>query len=594
MPRDPHYPLIPLRLVGRDFLLLTLIWCLGICLVNPVADFPLIDDWSYGMAARHFAEHGDFHPGGWVAMPLLTNVLWGALFCLPAGFSFTALRLSTLVAAWLGIGGSYLLVREQGGGRRLAWLAALLLGFNPAFYELSYTFMTDVPFFALSTFTVLFLARHIRQGRDADLLLGALLAVASVLSRQLGLAAPLAFVPALLLARGVSRGTLLRALTPLALCLAASFSLHHWLAATGRIPALYDFNANNLRLMLAAPTLLVSNLLVNSALALHFLGWFLLPALLVLSVELWRAKRSALEHIGQRLAWRLTGGRFALPGLAGAVVLGCLLVVWQQPAYEAHAPDMLVKEGMGPLSLTETFPGQVHELPLLPAGFWWGLNTAAYMGGALLLVCLLLRALRSAPSQQRGAVSAGPFIFLIIGIYLVPILATGFYDRYLLPLLPLLVAGLTTPALPAEHGRGWRRYGLAALLVGFGVCFALAGTRDYLAWNRARWQALDDLVTVARVPVGQIDGGFEYDGLHFYDPRYRPPLGKGWWWIPADTYRIGFGPWAGYEVVRAYPFPHLLPAYTGRILVLKKLTRAQPVPPAQATAVSGQLPASAE
>ncbi|NJL76364.1 MAG: hypothetical protein HC892_16445 [Saprospiraceae bacterium] len=37
------------------------------------------------------------------SMTLLSQVIWGWLFTLPFGFSFTALRIASLVAGWIGI-----------------------------------------------------------------------------------------------------------------------------------------------------------------------------------------------------------------------------------------------------------------------------------------------------------------------------------------------------------------------------------------------------------------------------------------------------------------------------------------------------------
>jgi len=42
-------------------------------------------------------------------MPLITQALWGSIFCVPAGFSFNALRFS-LTLAIVGILGVYVLL----------------------------------------------------------------------------------------------------------------------------------------------------------------------------------------------------------------------------------------------------------------------------------------------------------------------------------------------------------------------------------------------------------------------------------------------------------------------------------------------------
>jgi hypothetical protein len=71
-------------------------------LVNPTGNFPILDDWSYGRSVKTLVEQGTLQYDGWNAPTLFFQVLYGALFCLPFGFSFEALRISTLVAGLAG------------------------------------------------------------------------------------------------------------------------------------------------------------------------------------------------------------------------------------------------------------------------------------------------------------------------------------------------------------------------------------------------------------------------------------------------------------------------------------------------------------
>jgi hypothetical protein len=89
--------------VALDLLIIVALWCVAAFFVNPLGNFPLNDDWSYGTAVKRLLEGDGFRPTGWTAMTLVSQVIWGALFCIPWGFSFTALRFSTLTLALLGI-----------------------------------------------------------------------------------------------------------------------------------------------------------------------------------------------------------------------------------------------------------------------------------------------------------------------------------------------------------------------------------------------------------------------------------------------------------------------------------------------------------
>ena len=85
-----------------DRLVSALVACAYLALVaaiDPAGEFPLNDDWSYAWSVKALLEDGRLAFTGWVSMPRVAQVLWGWLFTLPAGFSFTALRLSAVVLA---------------------------------------------------------------------------------------------------------------------------------------------------------------------------------------------------------------------------------------------------------------------------------------------------------------------------------------------------------------------------------------------------------------------------------------------------------------------------------------------------------------
>ena len=74
---------------------------------------------------------------------------WGKLFCAGGGFSFTALRWSTLVL-WLFAALATTLSALRLRARPFtAALAGALIIANPIAMNLGYTFMTDVPFMAV-------------------------------------------------------------------------------------------------------------------------------------------------------------------------------------------------------------------------------------------------------------------------------------------------------------------------------------------------------------------------------------------------------------------------------------------------------------
>ena len=89
--------------------------------------------------------------------------------------------------------------------------------------------------------------------------------------------------------------------------------------------------------------------------------------------------------------------------------------------------------------------------------------------------------------------------------------------------------------------------------------FSVAGTHDYLAWNRARHALLDELRMQDGVKPTRIDGGMEFNAWHLAkESGYAPtdaevkigadPTAKSWWWVVDDEYVVSMRPLAGYEL----------------------------------------------
>jgi hypothetical protein len=542
----------------QDMLLLATLWIASLFVANPLGNFPLNDDWSFGLAVERLLQTGDFRPTGWTSMPLITQALWGALFCLPAGFSFTALRFSTLALSLFSLLAVYLLVRQVHPSRLLAAIAALTVAFNPIYYALANTFMTDVPFTALLLAAAFFFSRCLRGGSDFALICGLACALAATLCRQLGLAAPIAFAVCLLWNRGMAGRWLIRALIPLAICLGALLTFQHWLSATGRLPALYSLQNGELLSALCSPRRLLPGLAKHLGTALLYLGWFSLPVTILV------LPKAAAEPRG-RLVFMIAGCVFLL----GSIIV---LVLTRGPM--PTAGNIVMPQGIGPLSLRDVHILNLAHVPALGRGFWLSVTVASLLGGALLVGAAAGTLVRLwpalVPSRLQPDKVVCVFFLLCAATYLSPILVIGGWDRYYIPALPFLLVGIAGLA-----GASWQvptRAGvaLATLLLASLCLYAVLGTRDYLAWNRVRWTALNDLLADGKVTAADVDGGFEFNGWYLYNPAYKEEPGKSWYWVDRDTYLLAFANMPGWVVVREYPYARWLPPYTGKIVVLKK------------------------
>jgi hypothetical protein len=579
IPRRYNTTAIDIALV-IDIALIAILWCTSIVIVNPVGNFPLLDDPIYGRTVRHLLETGEYRPE-MASMTLISNVLWGSLFCLPGGFTFTALRLSTLSASLLCIFATYILVRDLQQPRWLAILVSLTVAFNPIYYTLSNTFDTDVTFTAIAIWAAVFFARCLKSGSDFQLLLGVTLAVAAILSRQLGLSIPVAFAATLLLKRGFTPPTVLRAIIPVLLPVGALLAFNHWLAISGRTPLAYDYGTNELLRALSHPAYLATHLLGNGFFALNYLGLFLLPVLLLSFKDILPSceRPATTAHIAVGVV---------TVALGAAVYIrygGTILMPMPRSA------NILVKTGIGPLTLRDTFLLHLEHMPSLPSALWIIVTVIGTIGAVSLIAKLSVHARNLMPRYLHrrridDTEATGTFLVLCGIIYLLPVLIIPFtlcYDRYVIPSIPFLAAGIVGVSAQfagtsSGHAKSLRLAAFA-LLAAFGL-FAISGTRDYLAWNRVRWEALQNLMLNDHVDPEDIDGGFEFNCLYFFEPRYLPDEkvvkefltrpGRSPWWVHRDTYQIGFGGVPGYTIFKEYTYQHWLPPHVQKVVVLRK------------------------
>jgi len=90
---------------------------------------------------------------------------------------------------------------------------------------------------------------------------------------------------------------------------------------------------------------------------------------------------------------------------------------------------------------------------------------------------------------------------------------------------------------PLEGAGGWKTLPILTtfFLIILMAIFSIISTHDYLAWNRARWQALHDLTVKENIPTTHIDGGFEFGGWYnFHEIEVEMDTQKSWWWVMED------------------------------------------------------------
>ncbi len=558
---------VSIRTEWRVVLILAL-WFVAVAMaIGVYREVPVIDDWTYAWSVERLLNDGRIEVLDWSAVYPLSHSLWGAAWSLVFGFSFVTLRLSTLALSLLATCALYLTLRELEARPRVALLGALTVAANPVVLLLSSSFMTDVPFVASTLMALLCYTRAMRRGRIHLVWWGGAWACAAFLDRQIAIVTPLAALPllmprphselkrsAVLLALGATWGAML-------VCSLAMMSI---VRPTGEMMKLVD----RLEYLLLVPvtTYVSYNLYIFSTIA-----FYALPALLAMATvrRLWR--RPTLFVATLSLAALMLGftGEIPVPlrpsntwslvevGGSRGLINGLL------PRSEETAIAIVLR-GAGLLAF-----GLALMSLRWPEGHSPRLRWTAYTSGPVFR--RLLDAVNAISMTPRI-----PLVIYLIAYVLVANVLWMYNDRYLIVLLPIVVA----LALGGrQHGAEAPRLAWIAMAVFATV--AVVGTRDALRFNqsvRDSWQALVD----SGVRPSDIDAGYAWTGWWLYAHPENISGGltvKDVPWITSKrrpTYILAKSPITGYDVVREVAWTDDAP-WPGpdRLLILKRQAASQ-------------------
>lgn len=568
--------------------LLLLLFALVVLAIGPVHEFPVEDDWDYARMARLFAETGQLQRSDYAQATLVFPAVYGGLVARLFGFSFTALRLSTLLLALVTLLAFYALLGELEFSPPLRLLGAAALLLTPIFIYLAFSFMTDVPALCWLVLAALFYVRALKRASPLDAFLGSLCAAAMFLTRQTGIFVPVAFgLVALVRLTGRARLMLLTVGCAPAL---AVIALYFLLNREGSA----NWATQNITFGLTLQQMLQPEwwgIFVRRAVqTLMTLGVYLSPLLLALVF----ARRDRILPA----LYSLSRPRLALYALVALVFAVTVARLALRGEWFPYLTDILTRAGLRPYLAYYAYDAGALRPDLL--SLWaTALLTlfAAACGFALALLALAplrLDSLRRAPVEHV-------FLWaLVLLIAVASLVFATFYERYLLPLL----AGALVLVLARARRAGVRwsatfRGGSAATgkcctpftsvpvsrrayevdkpalqlsipvaLAGLGVLAAASWLlmTDYWSWNEARWQ-LGRSLLAQNIPARRIDGGYEWDGWYLYDATVeyiratgKPFIYDPWQYVLDPEYVLAFLPMRGYRIERTVEFDTPFPS----------------------------------
>lgn len=530
-----------------------------IAAAHPFANSAFNDDWSYSHVALRFAETGRLHYNGWGSPTILFQTLWGAAWIRIFGFSFDVLRAATIPFSVGFVLLVYALERKAGLRRDLALFGALTVATSPLFLPLASSFMTDVYgcfFLTLCLYAALSSAQA-ATGGGAIRWLWALVIAGAVggANRQVVWAAPLVLIPYLLWRARSSRRFAVHAVAAYAFLIGFTALI---LAKFSQPYAPLQLSTGEIIAAVSHRWFAVPLLAADSALTALLVS---LPALLCL-VPLWKRMRSD-ELIG--CCFVATASAAVLAGFLGAK--------------RGLAP--FIGNTLTPFGILE--PGQdapgfrpaILGLPVRVALTW-----LVSFGAAAFFRLWRMR-------RDRLVPAAGPIFLLFSGAYVALLLPGDLlgmtFDRYLLPLLPLLIIFTLRQFQGFERPLGVSAW-VCLLLFTF---YSVATTHDYFSSLRARAIAAEKVEQLGIVRT-RISAGFEYDGwtqlqaagtvgpLH-YEEMINPnaAMDLGFW---SRAYALNPKYVAGYSSLSGLPEKRLLtvplhtwlPPFRRAVVVVKR------------------------
>ena len=547
-----------IRSESRPLSLIAL-WFVAVAIASGIWwNVPLIDDWTYAWSVERLLKTGRFEVLDWTGNFAFGQVVWGAAWSSILGFSFVALRLSTLVMGAVACAALYVMLRDFEIPRAVALTGALTLAANPAFVVLSASFMTDVPFLACATLSLLCYTRAAKFVRPGYLWWAGAWAFAAFTVRQAGIVVPLAGVPLLLIPRQSRTFNRLMVAAALGVTWGAIGVL--WLtldALVGSTSVMSQWVDHLRYFFLVKPA---SYLSYNLEL-LTVLAFYTLPTLLAAATirGIWRSRALAAASIVALVVLIAVFGELPLPLPRSET--------WN--LREIGASRSLVAGSMMPEPNWLRLVVRVAGL----AAFMLLLAPLLKLVGSLRRLGLAKMGSRAAPPRAWALAASRRMCLLafILGYTAIVNLFWLYNDRYYLALIPPVVA-LILDGLP--EARVVPRLAWAVLAVFAAI--ALVGSRDAFRFNVAVREGWETLVNDGVAP-SDIDAGYAWNGWTLY--AHPENLANGLNaerdvpWVNSSRqtkFILSKTPEKGYDVVRVIAWTDLPWPGPDRLFVLRR------------------------
>jgi hypothetical protein len=483
---------------------------------RPFTTMNVCDDGLYILMAQTLARTGHITYNGWAASMMVSQLYLAVVFIKLFGFSFTTVRMSTLLIAGLIAWVVQRTLVRTGVTERNATISTLALVLSPLYLMLSATFMSDISGLFAIVLCLYGCIRALQASTNRSAIAWLCFAVITNAicgtSRQIAWLGVLVMVPSTLWLLRFQRRVLLAGAAAAFAGALFILACMHWL---------------KLQPYVFPVPLVVSHFPIREALTqlsyiLLEIPFLLLPIVAVFLPEIRKSRPR---------------GIFIL----SAALLGYLLIAIY---FRNHSQLVRLEPTAGGegswVGVHGMYEGIIlHVRPLFLDVKAQILLTVLSLGGALGVVAVIFQTGRTLPPERAPAGISwkqlgGLLLPFELAYALLLIAATGtthtIYDRYALGLLaPVLIC-----LVRLYQERVHRSLPLAsALLVSVMAVYGITVTHNTFAVNRARVALVDELQANG-IPDTSIDGGWDYN--FEVELRHANHINNSWIKNPANAY----------------------------------------------------------
>jgi hypothetical protein len=564
---------------ARNLCLLLAGFALVLLLVPPMRAYPMSDDWAYAQSVERLL-HLTYKPHDWTQPIALGHVVWGALFTLIFGSSFTALTAATLVLSALCLLVFYTLLRHLRVAPTPALLGTALLGLNPLYVYLSYTFMTDITFMLYVLCACLCFVRWAQGKGDLYLILGSAGIALAYLTRQHGIVLLLAMLFYLWWSRRLTwRSVAMLCAVPLVL-----IGTYMVWERTQPIPLVSAFVAATTQQVLGNPLTFVWAQMQRSVLVLALPGLCLLPLVAHFKPRKPLAALPIFLFFVLFQVRSLSTYGTVFPPFGSLIDHGGLVMYDydKAPIWTEHLWTLLGLFGAAIISL--------YLAAILSEAWTWATRRASNKHNWRLRPSSIVHRPSSLPDPAIIIYATGLLLALLT--FASPYL----FDRYVLPLLPMMLLfplrrmsveeknyelRITNYDQSKQNPHSAFRIPHSALLLLPIALFSLLAMRDYRAHSEARWEAANSLVAQGAT-YAQVSAGFEWLSWHLFEDGVTlirasgdlTQVGQPYQMVLDPKYTVGEWPQPGYNQIAAFPYDcWLCGGSTRLVLVHERVSR---------------------